>query len=138
VTRRTSSDIYIIKQKFQSYGSEYFLIENRQPKWFDSLLWSGGILIWHIDDTARQMHYRGYPGQEGMLICDSCVGVESWCRSQERTGSGWPGNNKHYQIALLAPDGKYGLETGGAKVIEAIFGMTVWRLVLDRLIQLRG
>jgi hypothetical protein len=61
----TSTDVYMIQQNFQAAGTEYFLIENRQPKWFDSLLWSGGILIWHIDDTARQMHNRGYPGQEG-------------------------------------------------------------------------
>jgi hypothetical protein len=61
----TSSDVYVIKKKFPSFGDEYFLIENRQPKLFDADLWNGGLLIWHIDDTVNHMHSRGFPGQEG-------------------------------------------------------------------------
>lgn len=61
----TSTEVYIIKKNYQFNGDEYLLIENRQPKLFDALLWDGGLMIWHIDDTKRQMRERGYPGQEG-------------------------------------------------------------------------
>jgi hypothetical protein len=49
-----------------------------------------------------------------------CFGL---CHSQldRNCLSGWPGNNKHYQIALLAPDGTYGLETGESKGDEGDF-----------------
>jgi hypothetical protein len=85
----TTTDTYVIKKNYHLSGDEYLLIENRQPKLFDEQLWNGGMLIWHIDDTKRHMRERGYPGQEG-----------------------WPSNDRHYQIALLAPDGRYDLETG--------------------------
>jgi hypothetical protein len=94
----TTADVYIIKKNYQFNGDEYLLIENRQPKLFDENLWNGGILIWHIDDTARQMYERGYPGQEG-----------------------WPSNNKHYQMALLSPDGRYDLEVGRNSADSADF-----------------
>ena len=63
----TSVDVYIIKHNQFSEG-EYLLIENRQPKLFDELLWNGGLLIWHIDDEKRWMYERGWPGQQGTCI----------------------------------------------------------------------
>ncbi len=32
-------------------GSEYYLVENRQPIGYDAVLPGDGLLIWHIDDT---------------------------------------------------------------------------------------
>ncbi|MDZ7261030.1 MAG: M6 family metalloprotease domain-containing protein, partial [candidate division KSB1 bacterium] len=32
-------------------GREYFLLENRQPVGFDQYIHSGGLLIWHIDNS---------------------------------------------------------------------------------------
>jgi hypothetical protein len=88
-------EIYIIRQGYAF--QEYLLIENRQPITgdFDERFWSpGGITIYHIDENIFDVYGRsagnsprGFPGQ-----------------------SGWPGNGKHYPVALLQRDGLYELE----------------------------
>lgn len=70
-------------------GAEYILLENRQQLGFDVDFWKSGVVIYHIDDLAREQYNRGFPGQ-----------------------GGWPGNGNHYQIGLLPADGKYDLEQG--------------------------
>jgi hypothetical protein len=73
------------------YGTlEYLLIENRQPMGFDSGIPHGGLAIWQIDENRSgnaPNNEEGYPGQPG-----------------------WPGNGKHFSIALLQADGRYDLE----------------------------
>jgi M6 family metalloprotease-like protein len=80
-------DVYMIGRPFPT--DEYILIENRQPIEWDSLLWNGGLLIWHIDDSIEGNDQRGYPGQFG-----------------------WPGNGRHYRVAVASADRKYDLEKG--------------------------
>lgn len=58
-----SNQAYVIRKPFPFM--EYLLIENRQPLWFDARLWTGGLVIYHIDDRAPLQLKRGYPGQEG-------------------------------------------------------------------------
>jgi M6 family metalloprotease-like protein len=79
-----SQQIYRID--INSDGTEYLLIENRQPIGYDLFLPQGGLAIWHIDDMA--MDVEGYPGQIGA----------------------WPFNGRHYKVALLQADGAYDLE----------------------------
>jgi len=82
--------VYIVSKPFPE--GEYLMVENRQPILWDRLLWSGGLLIWHVDSKKKDKHrlkHRGYPGMPG-----------------------WPGNDKHYGIALAAADGRYDIETG--------------------------
>ena len=76
---------YRITNGFPS--TEYLLIENRQPAGFESIMPQGGLAIWHIDEAQADNKNEGYPGQ-----------------------AGWPGNNKHFKIALLQADGAYHLE----------------------------
>jgi len=92
-------DMYIIKAGFAP--KEYLLLENRQPIVgdFDEKFFSpGGVLIYHVDeniwdifesDTVEGNYPRGYPGQDG-----------------------WPGNGRHYPVALLQADGLYELDQG--------------------------
>lgn len=87
VASELQDNIYLIKSPYPD--GEYIYIENRQPILWDELLWTGGIIIWHIDDLKPKERDRGYPGQDG-----------------------WPGNNNHYMIAVEAADRKYDLETG--------------------------
>jgi M6 family metalloprotease-like protein len=81
-------DIYKISTGYPA--GEYLLIENREPYGFESTMPQGGLCIWHIDDAQGGNTDEGYPGQPG-----------------------WPGNNRHYQVALLQADGQYQLERGG-------------------------
>jgi len=83
-----SNQAYKISSKYSS-TDEYLLIENRQPILWDKLLFHGGILIWHIDESADNNNHRGFPGQ-----------------------AGWPGNSNHYMVALEQADRRYDLELG--------------------------
>ena len=90
VASELQDNILIIKKLYPD--GEYLYIENRQPILWDAELWTGGILIWHIDEMKKSVGYqteRGYPGQEG-----------------------WPGNQRHYGLAVEAADRRYDLEIG--------------------------
>lgn len=81
-------DVYMINHNFPS--GEYLLIENRQQCDFDAKIeGSGGLAIFHVDDTATDNTQEGFPGQ-----------------------SEWPSNGNHYRVALLQADGGYDLEHG--------------------------
>ncbi len=64
-------------------GSEYFLIENRQPMGFDANVHSSGLVIWHIDDAMPDNNSQWYPGLN-------------------------PAN--HYKVAVEQADGNWDLE----------------------------
>ena len=81
-------DIYIIREGYDE--GEYLLLENRQPTGYDERLWTGGILIYHVDGSngkIRGNKNRGFPGAPE-----------------------WPSSGKHYPVALLQADGEYHLE----------------------------
>lgn len=84
----------IIIRKGMNKG-EYLLIENRQPTGRDEEMSGGGLLIFHIDENRPHQKSEGYPNMPK--------------ESHERD---WPGNDKHYRIALLQADGMYDLEKG--------------------------
>ena len=41
-------------------GNEYLLVVNRQPAGFDGAMPQGGLVIWHIDNTA-DFNIQGFP-----------------------------------------------------------------------------
>lgn len=66
-------------------GPEYFLVENRQRRGYDTTLTSSGLLIWHIDDTVSSGNNRPwYPP------------------NSPSTG--------HYKVALVQADNLFQLE----------------------------
>ncbi len=75
--------------------SEYFLIENRQPAGFDSELPSGGLLIYHINDSE---HNNDHPGRYwvGVMQADGRNDLE-FGRNRGDVGDPYPGsaNNTH-------------------------------------------
>jgi len=93
------SDMFKITKGFAD--KEYLLLENRQAinGDFDERFFSpGGILIYHVDENIWDIFDNG--GNTGNFL---------------RGGpflDGWPGNGKHYPIALLQADGLYELEQG--------------------------
>jgi len=91
-------DIYKITKGYQD--KEYLLLENRQPidGDFDEMFFSpGGIAIYHVDENNWDVFPTNTKGNNpagGPFL------------------EGWPGNGKHYPIALLQADGLYELEQG--------------------------
>ncbi|NQT11524.1 MAG: M6 family metalloprotease domain-containing protein [Planctomycetes bacterium] len=90
LAEKPGAEIYKISAGYPS--GEYLLIENRQAVGFDEKIpagtaGKGGLAIWHIDEDKPGNNDPGWPGQ-----------------------AGWPGNNKHYKVALLQADGNYDLE----------------------------
>lgn len=70
-------------------SKEYFLIENRQAKDYDTYLPGQGLLIWHVDERIAD-----YGGND-----QECAQVNNWeCGSQ------------HYKVALEQADGHFDLE----------------------------
>jgi len=74
---------------------EYLLVENRTDYGFNDAFPAEGLSVWHIDETKGSFGSNnpntdeGYPGQ-----------------------GGWPGNGRHYRVALLQADDDYDLEEG--------------------------
>jgi len=79
-----TKDVKIIKKGYPT--NEYLLIEYRKAMGFESCLPAEGLAIWHIDDN-HDYDNQGWPGMPG-----------------------WPANDKHYRISVLAADGNYDLE----------------------------
>mmetsp|Transcript_59839 Transcript_59839/g.146965 ORF Transcript_59839/g.146965 Transcript_59839/m.146965 type:complete len:1491 (-) Transcript_59839:2223-6695(-) len=104
-TLRPSSqfaDAFIINTGYQL--NEYLLIENRQPiaGTFDEKFYAGGgISVYHIDENIWTVF--SLSGGDG-------IGEGNYPRGGPFLGSEWPGNNKHYPVALLQADGLYELE----------------------------
>ena len=65
------------------WGSEYFLVENRQKTGYDAYLPGSGLLIWHVDENESYNTNQWYPGV---------------------TSDG------HYKVALKQADGMWHLE----------------------------
>ena len=119
-----SNQAYVIRKPYPFM--EYLLIENRQPLWFDARLWTGGMVVYHIDDRAPLQLKRGYPGQEGwprngvrapcILHFPGCIciiqGLGSLILCFFAFHSPTPPNQAHYQVAVLGADGRYNLERG--------------------------
>lgn len=80
-----ANSIYQIKHGYNE--GEYLYIENKQQLKWDKDVRQGGIVIYHVDETANRQSERGYPGMDG-----------------------WPA--KHYRVALVPADGQYHLEKG--------------------------
>ncbi|MEX0331212.1 MAG: M6 family metalloprotease domain-containing protein [Puniceicoccaceae bacterium] len=78
------SEAYRIDHGYPS--GEYLLLENRQPTGFDWAMPQGGMVIWHIDESAGY-NIEGFP-----------------------SGGVWSGS--HYRVAVLQADGAYDLEQG--------------------------
>ncbi len=110
-----------IEQKKLSYrlwtkgrvGNEYFLIENRQLIGFDAKLPSGGLLIWHIDDSE---HNNNHPGNYwvGLDQADGKLDLEL-LGNQGDMADPYPGsaNNRRFDATSNpASTDKYGRLTG--------------------------
>ncbi len=80
-------EVIIISTNFPQ--NEYLLIENRQKLGFDAKMPKGGLVIYHIDETASFYKNPGWYGQKN-----------------------WPENGHHYRVAVLQQDGDYDLENG--------------------------
>ena len=98
-------DVYKISAGFNASAGEFLLIENRQPLLFDINMWTGGPLIYHVDQSAGPgNNFRGFPGMTNP--------------------GGWPGNGRHYEVALLQADGLYRLEQSLSNGDAAMFWLT--------------
>ena len=89
-------EMFKITKGFEN--KEYLLIENRQPidgSFDEKFMDPGGVVIYHIDENIWDVFEsngnfpRGGPFQND-----------------------WPGNGKHYPVAVLQADGLYEIEQG--------------------------
>lgn len=72
--------------------NEYLLIENRGAFFFDEPIWGGGgVTIYHIDLNG---YTSGNFNRGGTFQAD------------------WPGNGKHYPVAVVQADGLFEIEQG--------------------------
>ena len=83
----THADYFIISDKYPT--DEYLLLEYRRPMvpYELDFFGAGGLVIYHVDDTANLQTRAGHPGQ-----------------------ANFPSNGNHYQVAVLQADGQYDLE----------------------------
>lgn len=79
------------------WGSEYFLIENRQRIGFDESLPASGLLIWHCDDNAPNNAHPWWPGQGDLHNIVALEQADGGYDLEHNVNSGdgsdpWPGD----------------------------------------------
>ncbi|UCE19122.1 MAG: M6 family metalloprotease domain-containing protein [Gemmatimonadota bacterium] len=68
-------------------ATEYFLIENRQPVGFDSEIPSGGLLIWHIDNSVTTQNDNEF---DKLVDLEAADGARDLDRGTNRGDAGDP------------------------------------------------
>jgi len=96
-----------------AFGSEYFLIENRQRHGFDMHLPGDGLLIWHINDLQNN---NNHPGSYRVGLCqaDGRTDLE-FARNQGDPDDAFPGgigNTRFDDISNPAARDAVGNRTG--------------------------
>jgi len=74
-----------------NYGSEYFLVENRQKIGFDSLLPGEGLLIYHIDDATTYNNINVTHYHVAVEQADGFYQLEYSSSNEGDAGDPWPG-----------------------------------------------
>lgn len=73
------------------YGSQYFLVENRQATGFDSLLPGSGLLIYHVDDAASHNNINVNHYHVAVEQADGLFQLEYALDNDGDPGDPWPG-----------------------------------------------
>jgi immune inhibitor A len=110
------------------YGTEYFLVENRQRVGFDFALPGSGLLIYHIDDntTFNNVHVQRY--HVAVEQADGAFQLEYGNNNEGDAGDPWPGSTGKvsFDDLSLPSSRNYG---------DAITEVSVWDIrVFDSLI----
>lgn len=94
-----NQDMFKITKGFAE--KEYLLLENRQQitgDFDEKFMNPGGVIIYHVDENIWD-------------VFDSGGNMGNFPRGGPFQ-SGWPGNGRHYPVAVLQADGLYELEQG--------------------------
>lgn len=90
-----------------SYGSEYFLIENRGKTGFDDYLPGEGLIIYHVDDGATYNNIDVYHYHVAVEQADGHFQLEFVYGNKGDAGDPWPGLSDHRSFDDLSlPDSK--------------------------------
>jgi immune inhibitor A len=104
VTKKQKVSVHDVKSKRKVYrlwkkgasGKEFFLVENRQQKGYDTDIPSNGLLVYHIDDAldsnSDETHYK-----VGLLQADGLAELEAGT-SQGDAGDPFPGSSDIREI----------------------------------------
>lgn len=114
-------------------GSEYFLMENRQQQGFDASLPSGGLLIWHVDESVagntNENHYK-----VAFMQADGQRDLEA-ARNRGDAGDPYPGSTNN--IGFDSTSNPNSKSYGGADTCVAVTNISPPGPVMSANVQVR-